>query len=193
MLDRALGEAETLRDCLVRLALRDHLQDRALTSGERRARLARERPLIQRADTAAKNNLRDDLVALLRKLAGFVQENHGNDMAKLLASGFEAVSTNRTSVPLPKPVIREILRGNTGQLKVRVDPIPNAKNYEPQHALIGPGGTLGPWVGGGLFSNSQQLLLTGLAPGAEYMVQVRAIGGSTGYSDWSNMQSHRVM
>ena len=145
------------------------------------------------ADTAAKNNARDALIAILRKLAGYVQDHHDNDLAKLLASGFEAVSTNRASVPLPKPVIREILLAHSGELKVRVEPIPNAKNYEPQYALIGPGGTPGPWVGAGLFSASQQLLLTGLTPGAEYAIRVRAIGGSTGYSDWSDVQSHRVM
>ncbi len=145
------------------------------------------------ADTADKNNKRDVLVALLRKLAAFVNDNHGNDMAKLLASGFEAVSTNHAQSPLVKPVIRDIIHGNTGQSILRVSPVPNAQNYEPQCALIGPGGTPGPWVSAGLFSNSQALPVSPLIPGAEYLFRVRAMGGSTGSSDWSDTRSHRAM
>lgn len=35
--------------------------------------------------------------------------------------------------------------------------------------------------------------LNGLTPGTQYQVQVRAIGGSTGYSDWSDSVSHMSM
>ncbi len=31
--------------------------------------------------------------------------------------------------------------------------------------------------------------IAGLAPGTAYVFQARAIGGSTGYSDWSNAVS----
>jgi hypothetical protein len=144
-------------------------------------------------DTATKNNQRDVLVSLVRQLAGFVQENHGNDLAKLLASGFEAVSTNRSSVPLSQPDIRDILHGNSGQLLVRVGPIANARNYEIQYALVGAGGTPGPWQSGGLFSNSRSMPINGLTPGAEYLFRVRATGGSTGYSDWSATRNQRSM
>ena len=145
------------------------------------------------ADTADKNNKRDTLVALLRQLAGYVQTNHGNDMAKLLASGFAAVSTNRAQHPLDTPEITDLRHGNTGQILMRVAPIANARNYEPQSALIGPGGTPGPWVSAGLFSNSRSMPINGLTPGAEYLFQVRALGGSTGSSDWSDTRSHRCM
>jgi hypothetical protein len=144
-------------------------------------------------DTAAKNNKRDALVALLRKLTSFVGDHHGNDLAKLLASGFEAVSTNHASVALAKPDIRDLVHGNTGQINVKVGPVANAKNYEVQYALIGPGGTPGPWVSAGLFGNSQSMQVSGLTPGAEYTFRVRAIGGSTGQSDWSDTRSHRSM
>lgn len=145
------------------------------------------------ADTAEKNNKRDGLIGLLRRLASFVQDNHGNDMAKLLASGFEAVSTNRAQSPLETPVIRDIIHSGTGRLTVRVGPIRNAQNYRVQYALIGAGGTPGPWQDGGIFSNSQQLLVPGLTPGAEYLFQVQAIGGSTGQSDWSASRSQRSL
>jgi len=141
-------------------------------------------------ETAAKNNQRDILVDLLRQLAGYVQENCGNNLATLLASGFEAVSTNRNSVPLPAPAIRDILNGNSGQLLVRVTPIANAKCYEVRYATAPAGGAPGPWQNGGLFTNSRSLPVNGLAPGTNYTFQVRAIGGSTGYSDWSDPTSH---
>ena len=145
------------------------------------------------AATAEKNNRRDALIDVLRQLSGFVQENHGNDLAKLLASGFEAVSTNRAQSPLPPPTIRDILNGNSGQLLLRVTAIANAKCYESRYALIGPGGAPGPWQNGGLFTNSRSIPVNGLTPGASYTFQVRAIGGSTGYSDWSDAVQHMSM
>ena len=48
----------------------------------------------------------------------------------------------------------------------------------------------GPWQNGGLFTNSRSMPLNGLTPGTSYTVQVRAIGGSTGSSDWSNPVGH---
>ena len=90
-------------------------------------------------------------------------------------------------------MIRDLLHGNTGQIIMRVGAISTARNYEPQYALIGPGGTPGPWVSAGLFSNSRSMPVNGLTPGAEYLFRVRAVGGSTGYSDWSDTRSHRSM
>ena len=145
------------------------------------------------AATADKNNARDALVALLRQLAGYVQEKCDNNMATLLSSGFDAVSTNRASTPLPPPAIRDILNGNSGQLLVRVGAIANAKCYEGRFAVVGPGGTPGPWQSAGLFTNSRSMAVGGLTPGTMYTFQFRAIGGSTGYSDWSDPSGHMSM
>jgi hypothetical protein len=144
-------------------------------------------------DTADKNNKRDALIDLLRQLAGYVQAKHGNDLAVLLSSGFEAVSTNRASSPLSAPTIRDILNGNSGQLILRVTPVANAKNYEPRYAAIGANGAPGPWQNGGIIGNSRSIPVNGLTPGTNYTFQVRAIGGSTGYSDWSDPSSHMSM
>jgi hypothetical protein len=142
------------------------------------------------AETADKNNKREALISLLRKLAGYVQENCGNDLATLLSSGFDAVSTNRASTPLEAPTIKDIINGMSGQLVVRVSPIANAKCYEVRYALIGADGAPGPWQDGGLFTNSRHMAINGLTPGGNYQFQVRAVGGSTGYSDWSDPVSH---
>ena len=140
--------------------------------------------------SADKNNARDTLTGLLRQLAGCVQETSGNNLATLLSSGFDAVSTNRASTPLPPPSIRDILNGNSGQLLARVGAIANAKCYEGRFAAVGPGGTPGPWQSAGLFTNSRSMAVNGLTPGTMYTFQFRAIGGSTGYSDWSDPSSH---
>ncbi len=145
------------------------------------------------AATAEKNNLREALIAQLRQLAGYVQEKCGNNLATLLTSGFDAVSTNRAQTPLEPPHIRSIENGNSGQLLIRVSPVKNAKCYEVRHAAIAPGGAPGPWLSGSLFTDSRNMPLNGLTPGTNYTAQVRAIGGSTGASDWSAPTSHMSM
>ena len=142
--------------------------------------------------TADKSNKRDALIGLLRQMAAYVQMNCGNDMAKLLSSGFDAVSTSRAQTALDAPDILSLDNGNTGQLLIKVTPITNAKAYEVRYAAVA-GGTPGAWQGGGLYTNSRSMPLNGLTPGTLYQVQVRAIGGSTGYSDWSDPVSHMSM
>lgn len=144
------------------------------------------------AATADKNNKRDALIGLLRQLAGYVQQNCANDLAKLLSSGFDAVSASRAQTELDAPAILSLDNGNTGQLLIKVTPIANAKAYEVRYAAV-TGGTPGAWQNGGLYTNSRSMPLNGLTPGTQYQVQVRAIGGSTGYSDWSDSVSHMSM
>src|SRR5205814_592287 len=55
-------------------------------------------------ETAAKRNSRDALLGMLRQLATYVQLKCNNNPELLLSSGFDAQSTNRTSVPLEKPL-----------------------------------------------------------------------------------------
>ncbi len=144
-------------------------------------------------DTAAKDNKRAALIADLRKLANDVQKGHQNNLEWLLSSGFEAVSTNSASSPLDTPDILDIIHGISGELKLRVTRIRNARVYEVRYALLDANGAPGPWQDGGLHSNSRSQSIGGLTPGAMYQFQVRAVGGSTGYSDWSNIVSHRSM
>jgi hypothetical protein len=60
------------------------------------------------AATAEKNNKRAALVALLRKLKHYVEDNCGNDLAVLLSSGFQAASTTRNRSPLANPSILSV-------------------------------------------------------------------------------------
>ncbi len=140
--------------------------------------------------TAAKNNKREVLLESLRDLANFVESKSRNDLETLLSSGFTTIAVNRTPVPLPKPSITTIANGHTTQLIVRVRAVPNAKSYEVRCAAIGTGGVQGAWQPGGIFTSSRSMRVNGLVPGTNYAFQVRAVGGSTGVSDWSDPVSH---
>jgi hypothetical protein len=136
--------------------------------------------------TAEKKNKQEALIGLLRRLRRYVEDNHGNDLSVLLSSGFQAASPTRARSPLANPSIINAGFGNSTELVLKVTPIAHAKCYEVRMAAIGAGNTLGPWQAAGLFTNSRSMTIGGLTPGITYMFQVRAIGGSTRYSDWSN-------
>ena len=76
---------------------------------------------------------------------------------------------------------------------LRIKPVPHAKTLEARLAPIGAGNVVGPWVSAGLFTDSRAMALNGLGAGITYKVEVRAIGGSTGYSDWSDSVEHMSM
>ena len=42
----------------------------------------------------------------------------------------------------------------------------------------------GAWQDAGIFSKARRIVLERLTPGTIYNVRLRALGGSTGYSDW---------
>jgi hypothetical protein len=130
-----------------------------------------------------KNDGREVLVTSLRQSAAYVQSVASQDLTLLLSSGFQAVSTNRAQSPLDTPVVVGINNSSSTQLILRVQPVLNAKSYEVQYKN-GAG-----WLPGGIFTQARRIVLTGLVPGTTYTVQVRAIGGSTGSSNWSAPQS----
>jgi len=138
------------------------------------------------AATAEKNNKKEALIVLLRKLKHYVEDSCNNDLAVLLSSGFQAAAANRTRLPLANPAIFNVNFGNSTELVMKVSPIAHAKCYEVRSAAVGSGSVPGPWQAAGLYTNSRAMTIAGLVPGTTYVFQVRAIGGSTGYSDWSN-------
>ena len=133
--------------------------------------------------TSAKNDAREVLVTSLRQLAAYVQSVAAQDLTLLLSSGFSATSTNRAQAPLAVPVVLGVDNSYTTQLILRVQPVANARSYEAQYKN-GAG-----WLPGGIFTQARRMEIDGLTPGTTYTVQVRAIGGSTGASDWSAPQS----
>ncbi len=138
------------------------------------------------AATAEKNNKQEALIVLLRKLKHYVEDNCGNDLAVMLSSGFQAAATSRDRSPLANPSILSVDFGNSTELVLKVTTIARAKCYEVRSAAVGAGNVPGSWQTAGLFTNSRSMTMAGLVPGMTYVFQVRAIGGSSGYSDWSN-------
>jgi len=141
------------------------------------------------AATAEKRNRMEALILLLRRLRPYVEQHCANDLSVLLSSGFQAAVTTRVRSPLANPSILNLGLGNSAELVLKVTPIAHARCYEVQSATVGAENTPGPWQTVGFYTNSRAMTINGLVPGTTYMFQVRAIGGSTGYSDWSNTVS----
>jgi hypothetical protein len=131
--------------------------------------------------TAAKNKAYAAVTDALRKDANYVEIQSDNDLETLLSSGYDVISTNRAQAPLDQPVIVEISNLATTQLLIRLKSILNAKSYQVQIATT----VNGPWSEAGIYTQARRIVLLGLTPGTVYFVRVRAIGGSTGYSEWS--------
>jgi hypothetical protein len=122
-----------------------------------------------------------------------VDKQSGNNLSTLLSSGFEAASTNRTRTELATPTIQRITPGSTGEARLTVTAIRNAKTYEVQVAVLGPDNTPGTFVTVAIVTSSRNIPAGNLIPGTVYLFQVRAIGGLTGASDWSDAVMQRVM
>jgi hypothetical protein len=135
--------------------------------------------------TLEKRAARGDLESLLRQLASYVQTVASEDLVLLSSSGFSAVQLNNAQIVLPKPVIAAIENAGSRQLVLRLQAVPTARAYEVRISF----GTNG-WESAGIFTQARRIVLQDLTPGTVYTVQVRAIGGSTGSSDWSDSVSH---
>lgn len=142
-----------------------------------------------RALTAAKNAARQALVAALRTNATYVQGIAAQDPAMMLTSGYNVNSTNRAQSPMDVPSVVSILNEATTQLTVRLQPVNNAAAYQVRMSANG-GAAWQPTVDS---TQARRIVLSNLTPGTVYTVQSRAVGGSTGYSDWSDPVSHMAM
>ena len=140
------------------------------------------------AATAAKNATRETLLGLLRQEANYVQGASNNDRTVMLSSGFEVSSTDHTQSQLDTPSIMRILNEVTAQLVLRVTPITNAKSYQFRYGTVA-----GQWPGSGISPQARRIVVEGLTPGTTYFFSVRAVGGSTDFSDWSDPVSHMCM
>lgn len=112
--------------------------------------------------------------------AFYVQTTARTNLPMLLTSGYQAVNTNRSQSPLDPPTITGIDNDVSTQLDVHLTPIANAMGYEVQICL----GT-GPWTTVKYSAQARTITLTGLTTGTVPQVRARALGGSTGQSDWS--------
>lgn len=138
--------------------------------------------------TARKNASRAALILLLRQEAAYVQSIAVDNLTMLLSSGFQATSTNRTRIVLPQVVVKSVLNPQSGSFRIVVLPVSTSRGYELRYK----NGT-GDYLSGGISTSSRDIPLPSLTPGSTYTVQVRAIGGLTGYSDWSDPITRMAM
>jgi hypothetical protein len=131
-----------------------------------------------RANAVAKQVLVDSLMQTALYCQGLAR----HDLNLLLSSGFEVNSTNRTSGPLDPPSIKDILNNVSGQLTVRGLGVLNGRMYKARTSTDG-GKTWTEWP---LFKGARLMVLSPVVPGTVYMVEICAMGGSTGQSPWSN-------
>ena len=131
--------------------------------------------------TAAKNAAREALLDALRKIASYVQGIANHSLDVLLTSGFYANSADRAQSPLDLPTITDVENLATTKLLVRLTPVTNARSYNVQTNTNGNG----TWTDAGIYTQARRIVLGNLTPGTTYSVRARAIGGSTGTSDWS--------
>ena len=87
-----------------------------------------------------------------------------------------------------KPEQLVIDNGVSGQLVASVKPVKNTSLYEGRIK-----GATGDWLPSVFTGDSQHIEFNGLTPGLVYTAQVRALGGSTGQSDWSDPSTHMCM
>jgi len=133
--------------------------------------------------TLAKNISRQALLDALVQDALYCQGLARHDLHTLLTSGYEVVSTNRTPGPLDTPAINSIDNSVSGQLTVRGTSVLNGRMYQLQFSLDN-GAT---WTNTGVnYTGARRILLTPTTPGKTYLIQICALGGSTGQSAWSN-------
>lgn len=136
------------------------------------------------AATSWKNDCRGILLTALRSQAGYVEHLCRNNLAGLLSSGFTNANPNRAQSVLAVPTILKILNERSGQLTLRLKPVANARNYQVQ-VQVGEGG----WQEAGFYNQARRIVVLNLTPGTVYQIRARALGGSTGYSDWSPVTS----
>lgn len=145
-----------------------------------------------KAATAEKNNRREALVALLKQLAFYVQIASENNLAMLLSSGFQAVSTNRAQLPLTKPAVLRVVTGMTGEALVTMSTEQAARGCEVRVAEVDASGAPGPFRPVVARTSSRNVPIQELVPGKLYAYQGRSFGGATTFSDWSDILVQRA-
>jgi len=133
-------------------------------------------------ETAAKQKAVAALCDALNADANVVEDTPGLDLEMLLATGYLPASNNHSSVPLDDTAIVSLLNNGTTQVLLRLEPVTNAKSYQVQTSMDG-GKT---WQEACISTQARRIVLKGLVPGTTYAVRARAIGGSTGASNWTS-------
>ncbi len=136
--------------------------------------------------TAIKNAARTLLIALLNKLADYVEMMADNDEVVLLSSGYEVGnSMHPRQLPVgPTSILSTTPLGN-GIMDFKFAPAENSWAIEVQYNSGN-----GAWAHGETFTKPSDSQLPGLTPGTLYDFRARAFGSSNQRSPWSDVVSH---
>lgn len=127
----------------------------------------------------ARNAARNELLALMRQLAYYVQGNCAADVQNIIESGFDAVRAPSPVGTLPAPQnLRLDYNGMSGELLLRFDRVNNAANYSVQTSES----PNGPWEDQDL-STSTRVTIGDLTAGKVYWARACA-NGSAGASEY---------
>lgn len=132
-----------------------------------------------RTEMLARDLKRQELIALLEKLALYVQmQADGNDVA-LASSGFSLSKTPQSVGILPKPQSFKVYAENVGSIWLSLKSIRGAKTYQYEYRKKGD--TIWSII---VFTKSM-VLLTDLESGEQYEFRVTAVGAAAQrvYSD----------
>lgn len=121
----------------------------------------------------------------LRELAAYVQLTARGNSTIVYSAGFMLASNNTAPSPLARPSLYGITNPASTKLGLKVTPVRNARVYE---VWVHTGD--GNWRLAQTFQNTRRMILENLTPGTLYWLRVRAVGGSTGFSDWSDAVEH---
>jgi hypothetical protein len=131
---------------------------------------------------AARDNAFNALTAALDSDADAVEMVVGMNMEMLLATGYLPASTNHVSSPLDDTAIVGLFNNGTTQALLRLQTVTNAKSYQVQTSADN-GKT---WQEAVISTKAFRIVISNLVPGTTYLVRARAIGGSTGASNWTS-------
>lgn len=153
------------------------------------AKLAIARKRSGPEETSAKNDARQTLAGLLKRLAFYVTTTADGNLTVLLSSGFRTSAYPQQGRVPAQPFGARLVRGRqAGQLVFSVQKVPGKLYYEYRYGTKGEGDAEPQW--GEVFVSTSSVGNV-IAPAAEtvrYYAQARACNGY-GKSEWSEPAS----
>ena len=135
---------------------------------------------------AEKDKQRHALIKMMRALGRYVELNCNDDIAIFKSSGFEPVSTTKTSLAALSEKIWSVTHGSVrGQIVVRLKAVPKAGSYELRHGASVSGELPTTWTTKSLTKVKAAITFDGLTPGTIYAFDARALV-DTQWTDWSD-------
>jgi len=140
--------------------------------------------------TALKNQAREALIAVLKKIAARVQNISDGDRTLILSSGYDVNKKWSKVGPLSKPVNFRLQQGsNKGSIDLVCDPIAGASIYEVEYTEGNPTPN-SRWMK--QTSTKRKITIANLTSGKQYTFRM-AGGGSHPSRIWSEVLSSYVL